>query len=165
MSARDELIRSLDDGARSPAEIAAAAGCLPRDVYQARHRLLHGRRPRRSPGESPRAREALSRVQAAMADGQTRTEAIKAASAAMGVIRGTIRAFLHNLGASAYSVHRLPDNRGPRVTCSGCALTLFDAEEMAQGHCHDCLPPAWEMATRRGDGPCIERRPRGGNGG
>jgi hypothetical protein len=165
MSARNDWIKSLDDGIRSGAEIAALVGCQTRDVYQARHRLRHGRKPRRVAGEAPRAREALARVQAAMAAGQTRTEAVKETARAMGVIPGTVRAFLHMLGAASYVAHRMPENRGPRVPCPGCGLTLFDAEELAQGHCHECLPPAWTLATARADGgPCIESHPHGGHG-
>ena len=162
LSPRDVRILALDDGKRTPKEIAFEIGCPLNAVYEARCRAKLGAPPGFKPRAPTRAPEAVALVQAAMAAGETRKDAIQIAAVKMGIKTSSVRNCLSTMMFCTVQAAR----ETVRIKCATCPLTLFDAEELARGTCNDCIPPIEMFASNRHDADtCVARLPVGRAGG
>jgi hypothetical protein len=147
---RRQQVAALDDGTRTPAEIARMLGCKLGSVYQARWENKQPSVPLRK-RPSPRADLAMSLLAKYTAGGMTDFEAVELTATDMGLTAATVRDYRSRLTGHRTNYSDASDAGKPRPRCC-CGLTLFSPEELARGTCNNCLPTsAIELLGRTGE--------------
>ena len=145
---RQQQVAALDDGTRTPSEIARLLGCSLGSVYQARWQNKQPDVPLRK-RPSPRADLAMSLLAKYTAGGMTDFEAVELTATDMGLTAATVRDYRSRLTGHRTNYSDASEEGKPRPRCR-CGLTLFSPEELARGTCNNCLPTsAVELLGRR----------------